>query len=87
MYLIRRVYDVKPGMAVKVAQVLANVAKIYEKSGQRAPLKFISMEALSPGIKMLFIWNGKMSRSCHPTAKVTKFHQKFLKLVGRYGNT
>ena len=32
MYLIRRVYDVKPGMAVKVAQVLANVAKIYEKS-------------------------------------------------------
>ena len=51
MYLIRRVYDVKPGMAVKVAQVLANVAKIYEKSGQRGPTKIYFNGGTLPGHK------------------------------------
>ena len=51
MYLIRRVYDVKPGMAVKVAQVLANVAKIYEKSGQRGPTKIYFNGGTLPGDK------------------------------------
>ena len=51
MYLIRRVYDVKPGMAVKVAHVLANVAKIYEKSGQRGPTKIYFNGGTLPGDK------------------------------------
>ena len=51
MYLIRRVYDVKPGMAMKVAQVLDNVAKIYEKSGQRGPTKVYFNGGTLPGDK------------------------------------
>ena len=51
MYLIRRVYDVKPGMAMKVAHVLANVAKIYEKSGQRGPTKIYFNGGTLPGDK------------------------------------
>ncbi|MBI21453.1 MAG: hypothetical protein CL780_04315 [Chloroflexi bacterium] len=49
MYLIRRVYNVKPRTAMKVAEVLANVAQIYEKSGQRGPTKIYFNGGTLPG--------------------------------------
>ena len=51
MYLIRRVYDVKPGMAMKVAHLVAKQAKIYENSGQRGPTKIYFNGGTLPGDK------------------------------------
>ena len=34
-YVIRRVYEVKPGAARKVATVVAKQAGLYEEAGQR----------------------------------------------------
>ncbi len=51
MYLIRRVYDVKPGMAKNVAQLVAKQAIIYEKSGQRGPTKVYFNGGTLPGDK------------------------------------
>ena len=37
MYVLRRIYETKPGMASKVAALVYQQAKVYEKSGQRGP--------------------------------------------------
>ena len=57
MYLIRRVYNVKPRTAMKVAEVLANVAQIYEKSGSTAKAKIDKMNEKQIYGLMIKIWN------------------------------
>ena len=39
MYLIRRVYETKPGMANKVAALVYKQAKMYENINHRGPTK------------------------------------------------
>jgi hypothetical protein len=51
MYLIRRVYDVKPGTAKNVAELAARQANIYENSGQRGPTKIYFNGGTLPGDK------------------------------------
>ena len=39
MYLIRRVYKVKPGTTRKAAELIDKIAKRYEEAGQRSSVK------------------------------------------------
>ena len=39
MYLIRRVYKVKPGMTRKAAELIQKIGKLYEEAGQRSPVR------------------------------------------------
>ena len=49
MFVIRRVYDIKPGMARKYASVLRRVADAYEASGQRSSTQVYYNDAMIPG--------------------------------------
>ena len=49
MFVIRRVYDVKLGMARKYASVLRRVADAYEASGQRSSTQVYYNDAMIPG--------------------------------------
>ena len=39
MYLVRRVFKVKPGTARKAMEVIAQMGKLYEEAGQRSPTR------------------------------------------------
>jgi hypothetical protein len=39
MYLIRRVYKVKPGATRKAAELIHQIGKRYEEAGQRSPVR------------------------------------------------
>ncbi len=39
MYLIRRVWNVKPGSTQKAAKLIAQIGKSYEDVGQRSPTR------------------------------------------------
>jgi len=82
MYLIRRVYDVKPGMAVKVAQVLANVAKIYEKSGQRGPTKIYFNGGTLPGDKNVVYMEWQDESIVSPYRESNKIPQEVFEVGG-----
>ena len=49
MYLIRRVYKVKPGTYRKAAELLTQMAKKYEDSGQRTPARVYWSGSTVPG--------------------------------------
>ena len=48
-YVIRRVYNVKPGSARKAATLVDRVAKEYEAAGQRAPSRVYFNGGTTPG--------------------------------------
>ena len=39
MYLIRRVWNVKPGSTRQAAKLVAQIGKAYEEAGQRSPTR------------------------------------------------
>ena len=82
MYLIRRVYDVKPGMAMKVAQVLDNVAKIYEKSGQRGPTKIYFNGGTLPGDKNVVYMEWQDESIVSPYRKSNKIPPEVFEVGG-----
>jgi hypothetical protein len=49
MYLIRRVFKVKPGTARKAAEVIAKLGKAYEDAGQRSPTRVYISGGTVPG--------------------------------------
>ena len=49
MFVIRRVYQVKPGLARRYATVLRRVADAYESSGQRSHTEVYYNDAMVPG--------------------------------------
>ncbi len=49
MFVIRRVYQVKPGMARRYATVLRRVADAYEASGQRTTTQVYYNDTMVPG--------------------------------------
>ncbi len=49
MYLVRRVFKVKPGTARKAAAVLAQMGKLYEQAGQRSPTRVYMSGGTVPG--------------------------------------
>ena len=51
MYLIRRVYETKPGMANKVAALVYKQAKMYENINHRGPTKIYFNGGTIPGNK------------------------------------
>ena len=50
-YVIRRVYEVKPGSARRVATTLAKQAALYEEAGQRSPSRIYFNGGTLPGEK------------------------------------
>lgn len=50
-YVIRRVYEVKPGAARKVATVVAKQSELYEEAGQRSPARVYFNGGTVPGEK------------------------------------
>ena len=49
MYVIRRVYEVKPGMARKYATIAMKMCEEYESSGQRSPARIYFNGGTIPG--------------------------------------
>lgn len=50
-YVIRRVYEVQPGSARKVATTVAKQAGLYEEAGQRSPSRVYFNGGTLPGQK------------------------------------
>ncbi len=50
-YVIRRVYEVQPGAARKVATAVAKQSEAYEQSGQREPCRVYFNGGTLPGQK------------------------------------
>lgn len=48
-YVIRRVFEVKPGSARKVATTVAKQAELYEEAGQRSPCQVYFNGGTIPG--------------------------------------
>ena len=49
MYLIRRVFKVKPGNARRAAEIIARIGKAYEEAGQRSPTRVYLSGGTVPG--------------------------------------
>ena len=49
MYLVRRVYKVKPGTSRRAAELIAKIGKTYEDAGQRAPTRVYVSGGTVPG--------------------------------------
>ncbi len=49
MYLVRRVWKVKPGTARKAATIIAQIGKVYEEAGQRSPTRVYTSGGSVPG--------------------------------------
>ena len=49
MYLVRRVWEVKPGTPRRVATLLAKVAATYEEAGQRSDTRVYFNGSTCPG--------------------------------------
>ena len=49
MYLIRRVFKVKPGTHRRVAELAAQIGKIYQDAGQRSPTRVYWSGGTVPG--------------------------------------
>ena len=49
MYLVRRVWRVKPGTARKAAAIVAQIGKVYEEAGQRSPTRVYVSGGTVPG--------------------------------------
>ena len=49
MYLVRRVWKVKPGTSRRAAQLISQIGKIYEDAGQRSPTRVYVSGGTVPG--------------------------------------
>ena len=49
MFLVRRVFKVKPGTTRKAAEVIAEIGKMYEEAGLRAPSRVFISGTSTPG--------------------------------------
>ena len=49
MYLVRRVWKVKPGTARRAAELISQMGKIYEDAGQRSPSRVYVSGGTVPG--------------------------------------
>ncbi len=49
MYLIRRVFKVKPGTTRRAAEVITQIGKLYEEEGQRSPVRVYTSGGTVPG--------------------------------------
>ena len=49
MYLVRRVFKVKPGTARKAMAIIAQIGKLYEEAGQRTRSRVYRSGGVVPG--------------------------------------
>jgi len=49
MYLVRRVWKVKPGTARRAAELISQMGKVYEDAGQRSPSRVYVSGGTVPG--------------------------------------
>ena len=49
MYLVKRVFKVKPGTARQAANIIAQMGKLYEEAGQRSPTRVYTSGGTVPG--------------------------------------
>ena len=49
MYLIRRVYKIKPGTTRQAAELIHKIGKGYEEAGQRSPIRVYWSGSTMPG--------------------------------------
>ena len=49
MYLIRRVFKVKPGTSRRAAEIITQIGKLYEEEGQRSPVRVYTSGGTVPG--------------------------------------
>ena len=71
MYLVRRVFKVKPGATFEAAQIIAQIGKAYEKAG-RSPTRVYWSGYTVPGADntVYMDWTEETLRSpYHPEAK------------------
>ena len=49
MYLVRRVWKVKPGTSRKAAELISKIGQLYEKAGQRSTTRVYVSGSTVPG--------------------------------------
>lgn len=49
MYLLRRVFKVKPGTGRKAVEIISQMGKLYEEAGQRSPVRVYTSGGTVPG--------------------------------------
>ena len=55
MYLIRRIYTVKPGEARRAASLIAAIGTAYEEAGTRSPSRVYFNSGTTPGEKNVVV--------------------------------
>ena len=73
MYLVRRVYKVKPGTYRKAAELLTQIAKKYEDAGQRSPSTVYWSGSTVPGpLNTVYMeWTEEVLRSPYREGNVS----------------
>ncbi len=49
MYLVKRVFKVKPGTTRRAAEIITQIGKLYEEAGQRSPIRVYMSGGTVPG--------------------------------------
>lgn len=72
MYIVRRVYKVKPGTYRKAAELLTQIAKKYEDAGQRTQSRIYWSGGTVPGPKdtVYMDWAEEQLRSPYRTGNI-----------------
>jgi hypothetical protein len=65
MYLVRRIYSVKPGEARKAATLIDQIGKAYEKAGTRSESRVYFNSGTTPGERNLVVmeWTDESLRT------------------------
>ena len=72
MYLIRRIYRVKPGEARRAATLIAAIASRYEEAGTRSPSRVYFNSGTTPGEKNIVVmeWTDESLESPYRSERI-----------------
>ena len=73
MYLVRRIYTVKPGEARRAASLISQIGKVYEEAGTRSESRVYFNSGTTPGEKNLVVmeWTDDALMSPYRDDRVT----------------
>jgi hypothetical protein len=72
MYLVRRVYTIKPGEARRAATLIAAIGKVYQEAGTRGESRVYFNSGTTPGAKNTVVmeWIDDTLRSPYRTDRI-----------------
>ncbi len=80
MYLIRRVFKVKPGTARKAVKIIAQMGKVFEDAGQRSLSRVYMSGGSVPGPSNTIYMDWIEEQLLHPLRRGNKVPDDFVAL-------